>query len=100
MADYADYEHEKMKQEATHSVPIILSESESDDSSYEEEILKNKRVVEFILNANENVPAQQFSDQKTFETCINSPKTKRQDFRKRCLKKLHLNTQTGSIKNT
>ena len=98
MADDASTGSEIEEQEAAKSVSKESLESESEESWDEGETFKTERVVEFILNAGENETLQtppNYSAEISHDKCIGGTRKNRPDFRKRCLKKLHLNTQTG-----
>ena len=101
MADYADddtmgSEDDKDEiLEEVESVSNVLTESETEDSLDEEQIFKNERIVQFILNSGESVQTPENSAERVDLIGLENPKSNEDSLRIKCLKRLQLNTQTG-----
>ena len=76
------------KIEEVESLLSGLTDSETEDTWDEEEMIKNERVVQFVLNSGQGVQEPEYS----LEECL---QTSKHSLRRKCHTKCLLNTQTG-----
>ena len=81
------------KLEEVESLLTGLTDSETEDTWDEEEMIKNERVVQFVLNSGQTIRGPDYSLEDSLQ---NSNHSLRRKIHKKCL----LNTQTGLYINT